>query len=180
MGLTFSITTPVGSCCINDTLRRFYNLGITFCYKILVQFQRNTSILCLIQNFHPPAQVWSVSPELRTGKGIGLCSLTFWFGTGCGQPGWHHADVLWCHLLLHVADVHVYLGGGIQLLPAPPGLPQDSLGQLPWLTLDFCFCLNIPFLGHHLWAHFVSWLSALSSPLWPCYISLLLELICPQ
>lgn len=135
-----------GHTSINDALRRFYNLGITSHYKNLVQFQDNTSVVYLIQNTLPPAQMWPVSPGFSAGWGLGfVLSLP---GQRRGGGSWHRSLMVWCHLLLHMDDVCAFLGGGPQLHLAPPGLPRDSLGHLPWLVPNSHFRLDVAFLDH--------------------------------
>lgn len=140
------------------------NLGVTFCYKNLVQFQGNTSILYLIQNSLPPAQVW---PCLQDSVQEGGWALFSHFLV------WDREGAAW-----HLSDGSACLGGGPQPLPAPQDVHRTPFATCP--TLNSRLWSDTTFLGHHLWALSVSWLSALLSTFRPWYISLLLELIYPR
>lgn len=99
------------------------NLGVTFCHKNLVQFQGNTSILYLIQNSLPPAQVWPVSPGLSAGRGLSfvlsLSDLGWGGGSLASLCGWWQCwPWRWS-----------------SAPPSTPGCPQDSLCHLPYPQL---------------------------------------------
>lgn len=181
IGVILNPLLQLGHTSINDTLRRFCNLGITSHYKNLVQFQDNTSDVHLIENASSSTNLTCVSRV-----GVGLCSFTSWTGERRGRD---NSLAQLSHGLAQFAAPY----GGCVCFPgrrssASSGAPRTPMG-LSWPPAlahsQLLLPVGCPVPWPHLWAHFISSQSALPPldslalvPLVSC-ISLPLKIICP-